>query len=101
LNPLLGLRKDGTDPDCIYSKEKYLADAKIYFDMIGSLKSTYGDKVIILDYTDFYCQENGGKSCGTSYNGNAIYGYTDHISSFTAGIVGKSINQRLRRFGGR
>jgi len=101
LNRLLGLRKDGTDPDCIYSKEKYLADAKIYFDMIGSLKSTYGDKVIILDYTDFYCQENGGKSCGTSYNGNAIYGYTDHISSFTAGIVGKSINQRLRRFGGR
>ena len=98
LNRLLNLRKGASDPDCLYSKAKYRDDAKIYFDMLDNLKSTYGDKVIILDYTDFYCEENGGKACGTSHAGNALYGYTDHISSYTASLIGKSINQHLQPF---
>ena len=101
LNRVLDLRKGGTDPDCIYSKEKYRHDAEIYFDMLGNLKSMYGDRVIILDYTDFYCQENGGTACGTSYKGTALYGYTDHISSDTAGVVGRLINDRLVNFDSR
>jgi peptidoglycan/LPS O-acetylase OafA/YrhL len=98
LNRLLGLHQGGADPDCVYAKAKYRADAKIYFDMLDRIKHSYGNSVVILDYTDFYCQDFGGKACGTSINGNAIYGYTDHISSITAGIVGRSINTRLQGF---
>ena len=100
LNHLLGLRKGATDPDCLYSKEKFRNDAKIYFDMLDSIRTAYGNRVIIIDITDFYCQEDGGTACGTSYSGNEIYGYTDHISIFTASAVGKSINERLRNFDG-
>jgi hypothetical protein len=100
LNRLLDLKKGSKDPDCIYSKAKYREDAKIYFDMLASIKSAYGDNVIVLDYTDFYCQENGGTACGTSRSGNALYGYTDHISNFTAALVGKSINERLHQLEG-
>ena len=99
LNRLLDLRKEGSDPDCQYRKSRFRDDAKIYFDMLAAVKARYGDRVIILDYTDFYCQDGGGQVCGTSLNGNAIYGYTDHISSYTAAIIGRSINDRLQASG--
>lgn len=95
LNRVLNLRKGVTDPDCLYLKAKYRDDAKTYFTMLASVKAAYGDKVVILDYTSFYCRENGGEACGTSYDSNALYGYTDHISSYTASFIGRSINERL------
>ncbi len=98
LNSLLILKRGATDPGCLYPTAKFRDDAKVYFDMLKNLKAAYGDKVVILDYTDFYCQERAGKACGTSYQGSEIYGYTDHISGFTAAIVAKSINEKLWRF---
>jgi len=95
LNRVLKLSKGGADPDCFFPKEKYLADTKTYLNMLNNVELAYGDRVIILNYTDFYCQANNGKACGTSLFGNAIYGYTDHISSYTAARVGMSINARL------
>ena len=98
LNDLMGLRNMAADPDCAYSRQRYRRDAKVYLDMFDSLKAQFGDKVVILDYTDFYCREAGGAVCGTSRDGNALYGYTDHISSYSAGLVGRSINDRLAPF---
>ena len=96
LNGLLGLRNDAADPDCNYPTDRYRADAKVYLDMLAAVKVRFGDKVIVLDLTSFYCRENGGRTCGTSLSGTALYGYTDHISSNTAGLVGQAINERLR-----
>jgi peptidoglycan/LPS O-acetylase OafA/YrhL len=95
LNRLLDLKKDSRDPDCLYSKAKFRKDAGMYFKMLDQIKARYGDRVMILDYTDFYCREAGGMACGTAHDGNAIYGYTDHISNITASAIGRSINQRL------
>ncbi len=96
LNRALDLRKGGADPDCAYPTARYRTDARVYFDMLDAIKTRYGDKVVILDYTDFYCQNDGGRTCGTSHAGNALYGYTDHVSSYTAAVIGASINKRLQ-----
>lgn len=95
VNGMLGLKKGGLDPDCEYAKDKYRADAKPYFDLMADLKATYGDKVVVLDFTDFYCQDRSGTVCGTVVAGNALYGYTDHISNYTASRIGRLINDRL------
>ena len=98
LNRLLDLQQGAHDPDCLVAKTQYRAAAKIYLDMLAAVKARYGDRVLILDYTDFYCRENGGTVCGTSFAGNALYGYTDHISSYTASVLGRLINDRLGAF---
>ncbi len=98
INEVLDLHRSGANTDCHYAKQAFRQDAAIYFDMLDSIKRAYGDKVIILDYTDFYCQDVGGRICGTAQAGNAIYGYTDHISSYTAHRVGAAINARLQVF---
>jgi peptidoglycan/LPS O-acetylase OafA/YrhL len=98
LNRLLDLHKGGADPACVYAKAKFRADAAIYFAMLASVKQAYGDRVIILDYTDVYCRERGGTACGTAEAGSALYGYTDHISSHTARMIGQLINARLQTF---
>lgn len=98
LNRALDLKSRGTDSDCVYPVAKFRADAKVYFDMLNRLKTSFGNKVIILDYTALYCREDGGAACGTALGGTAIYGYTDHISRDTASRVGLAINQRLAAF---
>ena len=97
LNRALDLKRGGTDPDCHYARQRYREDARSYFALLETIKSSFGDKVLVLDYTDYYCRENGGTMCGTSTAGNALYGYTDHISSYTAGVIGRSIDDRLQR----
>lgn len=95
LNAVLNLRQGAKDPDCQYAIGKYRADAKVYLNMMAAVKAKFGNKVLILDFSDVYCQQKTGY-CGTTLSGNALYGYTDHISSYTAGIIGKLINEQLQ-----
>jgi hypothetical protein len=94
LNAVLDLRQGATDPDCQYAIGKYRADAKVYLDMMVAVRAKFGNKVLILDYSDVYCQQKTGY-CGTTLSGNALYGYTDHISSYTASVIGQRINEQL------
>ena len=51
--------------------------------------------VKIFDPTDIYCDKKNGK-CQSIRDGRLMYSYTDHISDFASGLVGKKLNEFVK-----
>ena len=65
--------------------------AKKYMDLLERVKALNPALISILDTTDALCDTATGY-CSMTKNGRLLYGYTDHVSDYGAGLVGKKLN---------
>lgn len=79
-------------PNCSISLSKHRQLSENYIKLLKQIKSNYPDKIYLFDMVPLLC-ENG--TCGQMKNGRYLYGNTDHISDYAAGIVGEKINYFL------
>jgi peptidoglycan/LPS O-acetylase OafA/YrhL len=80
---------------CQLPIERHLLLSKKYRDLLAELAHNNPEVVKIFDTTPFMCDQDKGL-CETTQNGKLMYIFTDHISDYAAGRIGKSLNQFLK-----
>lgn len=78
--------------NCSISLDKHRNLSAIYLRLLNDIKQNHPNQIYIFDMVPLLC-ENG--TCGQTKDGRYLYGSTDHISDYAAGIVGKELNQFL------
>lgn len=79
---------------CYISRTLFLNQTKIYRKLLQKVAAKFPGSVQIFDPTDIYCNRKADV-CGPFLNGRRLYSDTDHISEYTAGLVGKELNRYL------
>lgn len=82
-------------PECVLPLKKHLALSSSYRALLNAVKSSFPDTVTLFDTTDYLCDVNNGICTHRKY-GRFLYAYTDHISDFASGLVGKGLNAFLK-----
>lgn len=90
VNRLLG----GENPSCYVPLEEFNSDIALYRRLLERLHDAFPDAVRIFDATDIYCDTAKGV-CGPVKENRLLYSYTDHISDYAAGLVGRRLNEFL------
>jgi len=65
-----------------------------YRELLERVKTLNPGMISIFDTTDILCDTASGY-CSMTKNGRLLYGYTDHISDYAAGLVGRALNNYL------
>ena len=90
---LLNLWLVNQNPLCSITKEKAIKQREPYTKVLSRIVALYPNSVTILDSLDYLCDlEN---NCGHTLNGRPLYSYTDHISDYASGLIGKDLNKLL------
>ena len=66
----------------------------MYRNLLFELQKKHPNDVRIFDTTNLMCDEEAG-ICGPVHNRHLLYSYTDHISDYSAGRIGDSLNAFL------
>lgn len=82
------------NPECTLSVTNHRLLTKKYRDLLNKLKDTYPEDLSIFETLEYYCDLKAGL-CSHSKDGRALYSYTDHISDYASGLVGKGLNNFL------
>ncbi len=80
--------------DCYVPLDVFNAEIKIYRQLLAKLQASHPDSVEIFDPTDIYCNKDR-RICEPVKNGRFMYSYTDHISDYASGLVGRRLNEFL------
>jgi hypothetical protein len=93
INKFLGNKKN---KDCSISLNEFESEILLYKKLLSELKEKFPNVVEIYDPTFIYCNQNLGV-CESTRSGKILYGYTDHISGYAAGLVGMGLNNFLNK----
>lgn len=93
LNSLL---RNETNSNCYVNFNEFNDQIAIYKKLLIEIKSQHPKTVDIFDPTEIYCGDDLG-ICGPTRNGRPLYAYTDHISDYAAGLVGRELNNYLMK----
>lgn len=77
---------------CSISLSKQRLLSSNYLKLLNKIKNTHPNKIYLFDMVPILC-ENG--TCGQIKNNRYLYGNTDHISDYSAGVVGNKLNEFL------
>lgn len=94
--PLVNRYLRNENPACEVPIATFNADIALYRTMLEKLQQAFPESVRIFDATETYCDADTGV-CGPVKNGRMMYSFTDHISDYAAGLVGKQLNEDLAR----
>ena len=81
---------------CVVSLSKHLEYTKQYRLLLDTLAATYGKRVTIFDTTTYLCDESEN-ICRPTKNGRLLYSYSDHISDYAGGVIGRDLNEYMRQ----
>ena len=76
---------------CKVDINRHLELSKKYRDLLNEVAQQNPSMIKILDPTSRLCDMEEG-ICRSHFNGHRLYRYTDHISDYAAGLIGKDIN---------
>ena len=82
------------NPKCVLTLEKHLSLSTKYRELLEEVKVTYPDDVEIFDTTKYLCDMEK-RECTHMKDGRFLYSYTDHISDYAAGLIGRDLNTFL------
>jgi peptidoglycan/LPS O-acetylase OafA/YrhL len=77
--------------ECSIKIADQLRLSRRYRDLLEQVKALDPTLISILDTTDTLCDRITGY-CSMTKNGRVLYGYTDHVSDYGAGLIGKKLN---------
>ncbi|MCI5221087.1 MAG: acyltransferase [Candidatus Electrothrix sp. AR4] len=92
LNTLLA-----TEPNeqCQITIKRHLELSKQYRNLLREVAAAHPDHITIFDTMEYLCEREIGL-CRSIKNGRRLYSYSDHISDYAAGLIGKELNMFLR-----
>ena len=79
---------------CSLTYERHLKMTQKYSELLRALAQRNPGVVTVFDATDILCDVTKGV-CGMSKNDRLLYSYSDHISDYAAGLIGKELNAYL------
>ncbi len=80
---------------CLLPLDRHLHLSKKYRDLLNEIAIKNPDHVRIFDTTPFLCNVET-RLCETKQNDKLMYVFTDHISDYAAGMIGKDLNHFLQ-----
>jgi len=83
------------NPRCVLTVDQHLQRTEQYRRLLTKLEKNNPGTVIIFYTTPILCDEKKGL-CEISKNGRLLYSYSDHISDYASGLIGRSLNELLR-----
>lgn len=82
------------NPKCVLPLEKHRTLTLQYRKLLEEVQRLFPDDVRIFDTTPYLCDMEA-KVCTHRKNGRFLYSYSDHISDYAAGMIGKDLNRFL------
>lgn len=79
---------------CKISLDRQLQLSKKYRSVLEEVRAAFPGDVALFETAKYLCDEVTGY-CGMRKGGRFLYGHTDHISDYAAGLIGKDLNQFL------
>ena len=79
---------------CSLAYDRHLKMTQKYSELLRVLAQRNSGVVSVFDTTDILCDVTKGV-CGMSKNDRLLYSYSDHISDYAAGLIGKELNGYL------
>ena len=79
---------------CQISVGEHLRLSRKYRDLLKELATNNQSVVSLFDTTPFMCDEQRGV-CESKRNEKRMYLFTDHVSDYAAGLIGKAVNAYL------
>lgn len=76
---------------CSISLERHFQLTKQYRDLLAGVEATFPGKVKVFDPLKLLCDEMAGV-CLPVRGGRLMYSYSDHISDYAAGLIGRELN---------
>lgn len=92
LNRLLSL--DESEAGCSIALERHQELSQQYRQLLLELQSKDPENIIIFNTLPILCSSKNGE-CSTFKDDRALYSFTDHISDYAAGLIGKELNALL------
>lgn len=93
LNRLLGL--DMPNSQCHIAHSEQLKLSQLHRNLLASVAKNYPGRVTVFDTLPVLC-DTKSNDCNAHMNNRAMYGVTDHISDYAAGLVGSALNDSIR-----
>jgi peptidoglycan/LPS O-acetylase OafA/YrhL len=85
------------NPRCVLTVDQHLQRTEQYRRLLLKLEKNNPGVVSIFYSTPILCDEKKGL-CEISKNGRLLYSYSDHISDYAAGLIGRPLNTWLTGF---
>lgn len=82
------------NPKCTVPLRRHLALSDKYRVLLHDVAAAYPGAVAIFDTVPYLCDPATGQ-CGVRKDGRFLYGSTDHVSDYAAGLVGRELNRFL------
>ena len=95
--PLLSSIYKNKNPKCTLSLEKHYSLSFKYRKLLEEIQLRHKNEIKIFDTTKYFCDIKN-KICTQEYNGRALYSFTDHMSDYAAGLIGKDLNRMLNSY---
>lgn len=92
--PLINVVAKVRTEECYLPLAEHIDLARVYRNLLIELQNKHPNDVQVFDTTNLMCDEELGV-CGPTHNGRLLYSYTDHISDYSAGRIGASLNTFL------
>lgn len=82
------------NPKCVLALDTHLSLSSKYRELLEEIRATYPNDVEIFDTTKYLCDMKK-RECTHVKDGRFLYSYTDHISDYAAGLIGRDLNKYL------
>jgi peptidoglycan/LPS O-acetylase OafA/YrhL len=79
---------------CRISLERQLQLSEKYRSVLEEVRAAFPDDVTLFETATYLCDDVTGY-CGMRKGGRFLYGHTDHVSDYAAGLIGKDLNRFL------
>jgi peptidoglycan/LPS O-acetylase OafA/YrhL len=76
---------------CTVALSSHIRYTEQYRKLLNSLVEEFGPRVSLFDITPYMCDENEDV-CRQTRNGRLMYSYSDHISDYASGLIGRHLN---------
>lgn len=85
------------NPKCMLTLKKHMRLSDKYRQLLRAVQERFPDDVAIYDPIAHLCNLKA-ETCGHRLNGKVLYGRSDHISDYVAGVIGMDINALLEKY---
>lgn len=94
INDILSLKQK--NKKCIVKLDEYYRLSDQYNKLLVSIRDTNPQKIFVFDTIPYLCDMHK-RECSTFKGDRFLYGNTDHISDFAAGLIGQGLNDFLAK----
>lgn len=92
VNQLIGL--DDANTDCNIAMADQMKLSALHRQLLTAIAQDFPGQVSVFDTLPLLCDQTTSQ-CNAHMNGRPMYGFTDHISDYAAGLVGSALNSRI------